>query len=126
MYLPYILHPTRVTSDSQTITDNIFSNCVSKEAVCGNLTSTISDHLPQVLFIPSMFSHNPVTKSNIFERSWKNSNKAEFVMDYSDKDWSNIVNLKDGNVIVSMENFVNNMNDLLDKHDPLKKSANIS
>ena len=34
---------------------------VSKEAVCGNPTSTISDHLPQVLFIPSMFSDNTAT-----------------------------------------------------------------
>ena len=93
-YLLYILHPTRVTGHSQTIMDNIFSNCVSKEAVCGNLTSTISDNLPQVLFVPSMFSDNPATKSNIFDRSWKNFNQAELVMDYFDKDWSNILNLK--------------------------------
>ena len=48
MYLPYILHPTRETGYLQTIIDNIFSNYISKEAVCSNLTSTISDHLPQV------------------------------------------------------------------------------
>ena len=122
MYLPYILDPTRVNSHLQTITDNIFSNYVSKEAVSGNLTSTISDHLPQVLFIPSLFSDNPATKSNIFERSWKNFNQAEFVLDYFGKDWSNILNLKHGNMNVSMENFVINMNDLLDKHAPLKKN----
>ena len=28
MYLPYILHPTKVTGHSQTIIDNIFSNYV--------------------------------------------------------------------------------------------------
>ena len=121
MYLPYILHPTRVTGHSQTMIDNIFSNYVSKEAVCGNLSSTIFDHLPQVLFIPFMFSDNPTTKSNIFERSWKNFNQAEFVLDYFDKDWSNILNLKHGNVNVSMENFVNNMNDLFDKRAPFIK-----
>ena len=127
MYLPYILHPNRVTSHSQTIIDNIFSNYVSKEAVSGNLTSTICDHLPQVLFVPSMFSDNPATKSNIFERSWKNFSQAEFVMDYFDKDLGSILNLKHGNVNVSMENCVNNMNDLLDKHAPFKKkSVNIS
>ena len=42
-------------------------------------------------------------------------------MDYFDKDWSNILNFKHANVNVSMENFVNNMNDLLDKHTPFKK-----
>ena len=94
MYLLYILHPTRVTGHSQTIMDNIFCSCVSKEVVCSNLISTISDHLPQVLFVPSLFLDNPATKSNIFDRSWKNFNQAEFVMDYFDKDWSNILNLK--------------------------------
>ena len=67
-----------------------------------------------------MFSDNPATKSNIIKRSWKNFNQAESVMDYFDKDWSNILNLKHGNVNVSMENLVN-MNDLLDKHAPFKK-----
>ena len=42
-------------------------------------------------------------------------------MDYFDKDWSDILNLKHGIVNVSMENFVNNMNDLPDKHAPFKK-----
>ena len=58
MFLSFI-YPTRVTGHLQTIIDNIFSNYVSKEAVCGKLTSTISDHLPQVLFIPSVFSDHP-------------------------------------------------------------------
>ena len=105
MYLPYILHPTRVNFHLQTIIDYIFSNYVSKEAICSNLTSTISDHLAQVLFIPSMFIDNRNTKSNIFERSWTSFNQSEFVMDYFDKAWSNILNLKHGNLNVSMENF---------------------
>ena len=33
MYLPYILHPTRVTGHSQTITDNIFSMFQKKQYV---------------------------------------------------------------------------------------------
>ena len=68
-----------------------------------------------------MFSDNPATKSNIFERSWENFKQAEFVKDYFDKDWRNIFNLKHSNVNVSVENFVNNLNDLLDKHTPFKK-----
>ena len=93
-FFPYILHPTRVTGHSQAIIDNIFSSYLSKEALCDNLTSTISDHLPQVLFVPSMFSGTPATKSNIFERSWTNFSRADFVMDYFDKDWSNMFKLK--------------------------------
>ena len=39
---------------SQTISDNIFSILISKEAIFGKLTSTISGHLSQVLFTPLM------------------------------------------------------------------------
>ena len=83
-FLLYISHPTRVTGYLQTITHNIFSMFQKRQ--CSNLTSTISDYFPQVLFIPSIFSDHPATKSNIFERSWSNFNQAEFVMDYFDKD----------------------------------------
>ena len=57
-----------------------------------------------------MFSDKSAMKSNIFERSSIKFIQAEFVMDYLDKDWSNIVNIK--NVNVSMNRFVNNMNDI--------------
>ena len=72
-----------------------------------------------------MFSDTSATKSTIFERSWTNFNQAKFVLDYFDKDWSNILNLKHGNVIVTMESF-NNMNDLLDEYALIKKSVSIS
>ena len=49
------------------------------------VTSTISDHLLQVLFIPSMLSDNPTTRSSIFERSSKNFSQPEFPIDYFDK-----------------------------------------
>ena len=33
MYLPYILHPTRVTGHSQAIIDNVFSTCFKRISV---------------------------------------------------------------------------------------------
>ena len=46
-FIPYILHPTRITSHSKTLIDNIFSNFISPDIISGNITATISDHLPQ-------------------------------------------------------------------------------
>ena len=93
---------TRVTGHPQTIIENIFSNYISEEgeeeeAVFSNLACTRSDNLPQVLLILSMFLNNAAMKSNILERSWTNFNQAEFVMNYFDKDWSNILNPNHGN-----------------------------
>ena len=52
-FLPYILHPTRVTESTATVIDNIFSNATNfQEAISGNLTLPISDHLAQFLIIP--------------------------------------------------------------------------
>ena len=64
------LHPTRVTDHSKTLIDNIFSNHISEEAICGSLTVTISDHLPQFLIMPLIFSDSFSFKSNVCKRSW--------------------------------------------------------
>ena len=86
MVLPYILHPTRVTNHSKTLIDNIFSNHISKEAICGNLIYTISDHLLQFFIMPSIFSEPSSSESSVYEKSWSNFNKEEFILDYSEKD----------------------------------------
>ena len=46
-YRPLILQPTRVTSKSNTLIDNIFVNDISCSSIGGNITSSISDHFPQ-------------------------------------------------------------------------------
>ena len=39
--IPYILHPTTLTSHSKTLTDNIFSKILSCEIISGNLTAKV-------------------------------------------------------------------------------------
>ena len=55
MLLPHIFQPTRITSHSKTLIDNICSNYISQDTVSGNLPATISDHLPQFLIVPHIF-----------------------------------------------------------------------
>ena len=64
------LQPTRIISHSNTLIDNIFSNIIDPGIISGNLTATISDHLPQFSIIRNMFSNFPGNKSNIYERDW--------------------------------------------------------
>ena len=66
-YIPLILPPTRITSHSNTLTDNIFSNVLDPDIISGNLTATISDHLPQFPIILNMFGNILGNKSNIYE-----------------------------------------------------------
>ena len=37
-FIPYTLQPTRLTSHSKTLMDNIFSNIICPDAISGNLT----------------------------------------------------------------------------------------
>ena len=53
----YILQPTRLTSLSKTLIDNMFFKILSSEKISGNLTATISDHLPQFLVAPDILSN---------------------------------------------------------------------
>ena len=120
-YLPYIIQPSRHTSHSRTLIDNIFSNVISKDIICGNITATISDHLPQFLVSPNTFANPPSNKSNVFERDWSKFDQENFILDYFDIDWSNLLNLNEENVDLSTNNFVNAMNSLLKKYAPFKK-----
>ena len=65
--LPHITSPTRITSHSITLMDNIFATDISENAISGNVSS-ISDYLPQFLFLPiDQFKTNNSKDSNIPE-----------------------------------------------------------
>ena len=50
--------------------------------IAGNLTGTISDHLPQLLIVPNIFSNPPSNKSNIYEKDWSNFDQEDFILDF--------------------------------------------
>ena len=69
-FIPLILQPTRITSHSDTLIDNIFSNIIDTDIISGNFTATISDPFPQFVIIPNMFGNTKSNRSNIYERHW--------------------------------------------------------
>ena len=103
---------TRITSYSKSIID-IFSNYISQEIISGNLASTISDHLPQFLIAPHIFSNAPNIKSNIFERDWSKFNCEEFILDCFAIDWPHILKLENNDTNTSFQNFFDSMNRIL-------------
>ena len=120
-YLPYIIQPSQYTRHCRTLIDNIFSNVISKDIMSGNITATISDHLPQFLISPNTFADPPSNKSNVFERDWSNFDQKKFVLDYFDIDWPNILKPDEKNVNSATNNFLDTINSVLNKDAPLKK-----
>ena len=48
-FLPHILQPTRVTENTATVIDNIFSNNIQDNIESGNILLTLSEHFPQFI-----------------------------------------------------------------------------
>ena len=120
-FIPYILQPTRITSHSKTLIDNIFTNITLPDSISGNLTATISNHLPQFLIVPNIFSNPPSNKSNICERDWSNFDQENFILDYFSIDWNETLKIEEQNINYSTEIFLNKINKLLDNFAPFKK-----
>ena len=120
-FIPYILHPTRITSHSKTLIDNIFSNYNSHEITSGNITATISDHLPQFSFVPNILSNSSTQKSNFYERDWLKFKQKNFILNYFDKHWAELLQIDQQNVNLSMDIFLNKMDSILNTQAPLKK-----
>ena len=81
-FIPLILQPTRITSHSNTLIDKMFSNVLDSGLISGNLTATISDHLPQFAIIPNIFGNVLDNKSNIYGRDWSKFDQEYFILGY--------------------------------------------
>ena len=89
--------------------------------ISGNITATISDHLPQFSVVPNILSNPSTPKSNYYERDWSKFKQENFILDYFDADSTDLLQIDQQNVNLSMESFSNNINSILDAHAPLKK-----
>ena len=123
MFLPHIVQPTRISTTSKTLIGNIFSNIHTPSSVSGNLTSSISDHLPQFLIVPDIFFNLLPPKSKIYERDWNNFDHENFNLDCLAVDWADIIKSEKKNMDFSFECFLKKFNLIFDKHLPLKKLA---
>ena len=121
LYIPLILQPTRITSHSTTLIDNIFSNVIYPDIISGNLTATISDHLPQFAIIPNMFGNISGNKSKIYERGWSKFDRENFILDYFSVDWEVLLKIDEKNVDNSTKMYLDRISMLLDTYAPLKR-----
>ena len=78
--VPHVTPPTRITSHSRTLIDNIFSMDISENEISRNIVTSISDHLAQFLFLPiNQFKTN--NNKNIYQRNFKSFNQQIFLED---------------------------------------------
>ena len=109
--LPHIVQPKRIRNNSKTLIHDIYLNVITpNNNISGNITVTISDHLPQFLIAPDIFSNPTSTKLNIFERDWSKFDQKNFILDYLPVYWENLIKSNNGNVDQSFVNFLTKIN----------------
>ena len=85
--LPTITKPTRITSDTSTLIDNIFTNTWNKLEESTILVSDISDHLPIIaLFSQDLFP--PSKPSSRFIRKITPESNSKFIDSLSKINWT--------------------------------------
>ena len=121
LFVPHITLPTRVTSRSKTLIDNIFSNNPDfNNCTSGNFTFHISDHLAQFLIVPST-DKRPPKIHNILKRDTRNYVHEDLVADIISVNWDEVLEAWKGDPNHSHERFNNKVNEILDKHMPWRK-----
>ena len=118
-FRPLILQPSRVTSNSHTLIDNIFINDLACFSTGGNITSSISDHFSQFAQI-DIFEKIHTTKKARYSRDWKNFNRDRFNYELSNLNWANVTSLEN-DTNTSLSNFYSKIIDLLDHMAPVKR-----
>ena len=126
--LPMILLPTKINTIADTLIDNIFTNFFNPNIISGNLTLSISDHLPSFAIFPNSLHDSIPKKHNIFKRDFKKLKNPEdldqFKNEFNNMDWHDILQISLNNINLSFNNFYDTFSGLLDKHAPIKRMKN--
>ena len=117
MFFPLITRPTRITSHSATLIDNIFVNQFFDSSRSGLLFTDISDHLP-IFFIHFDSSFSAPTETALV-RDINQVNTAKFLSQLVTIDWSQFVTLDDTNN--AYNSFLKQYSKIYDSCFPMKK-----
>ena len=89
-FLPMITLPTRISQNSATLIDNIFSNKKQDFYESGLIMSSISDHLP--IFYLNLTQDKKTSKQKQFYYAMSSSNIENFKEKLSSQNWNSVVN----------------------------------
>ena len=97
----YLTSPTRITSHSRTLIDNLFSTAISENTISGNIVTSISDHLAQFLFLPidQLKTNN---NKNIHQSNFKSFNQQILLEDIQNLNWNIVLELEKKTLITHL------------------------
>ena len=117
-FMPLITKATRITYHYKTLIDHIYTNTPENLIRSGVCLADISDHLPVFCYSASNI---PPTNKETYYRDYSKFIKEKFLNDLND---INLISLVNHDVNESMNNIVDTLQRLTDKHEPVKKASN--
>ena len=117
-FLPYIIPPSRVSTHSSSLIDNILSNITGNETISGNILTQITDHFPQFLIVK--YAGITYKKLSYFQHDFSRLNEENLHTNFTNFDLSYLndsaldVNAKFSRLLASLD-------ELVKTHAPLKK-----
>ncbi len=118
-FRPLILQPTRVTSKTFSLIDNIFTNDITCFSTGGNLTTSVSDHFSQFSQI-DIFDATKQKNPTKFGRNWRIFNKNEFENELRTCSWTDVTS-PEITTNTGFNNFYHKIEKLLDEMAPIKR-----
>ena len=114
-FLPLINKPTRVTADSATLIDNIFTNNLSQHHSIGILLADISDHYPIFTYLKELL---PPKQAEIKYRAFNEVNRNTFREQIQLEDWSRVYETQ--NAQEAYTHFSETISQLYETNFPVK------
>ncbi len=117
-FLPYITHPSRVSENSSTLIDNIFSNTVDCETIRSNILTQITDHFPQFLVV----KHAAISFKDLYyyKHDFSKLNSEVLLNDYENLDLT-FLNNNTLDTDSKFNRFLSILDELVKNHALLKK-----
>ena len=114
-FFPMILLPTRVTKDSATIIDNIFTNDINNSLSSGNIKTDFSDHYSQFISINNQ--NIDIKLTTFYKRDYSKFSEDSFRDDVSIQNFNTAI----GDVNDQFKDFFFKLDGCVERHAPLKK-----
>ena len=119
--LPHIGVPSRVTSHSKTLIDNIFSNTIEDGSISGNLVTATSDHYGQFLLMKNLSNKKNIANTVVYHQNFQKINEKQFENDLQNTIWEDALEIHSDDVDKPFETFFSTMKFIIDR--PLKKMS---
>lgn len=127
-FMPLITLPTRITTKSKTLIDNILFNQFSNGIKSGNINVSISDHSPQFAIIPFQNKKSKTKNKEVFVRNFRNSDQNTIKNTFQSIDWNfdgnQGIDCPDSSLNQDLSQFLDKTNEAINELFPYKKLSN--